>query len=460
MGPVVALGAGGGAAGFAMVVRRQWPGHAAGPAIVFAATLPLAVVAGTYPFLLALAPALFTLVAVQRGHALWATLLAALTAATHPLAFGFLVATLICIAVSTPGWWRTRAGRLQAVGLGLVTIAQAVVTLAFSSPGTRYPFDDKDALAIGAFCIVGVALTWRLADQRVLRALFAAYGVLTAGALLVTSPVGGNVVRLMLVIGAPLLMLPLAARRYRPVWLATPLVAGALFWQILPAITGLRGSDADADTSSFWKPVDAFLAEHAEPGFRVHVVATVDNWEAYYISRRGTALARGWYRQYDWPQNEILYEPLTPAQYGRWLRRMGVRYVLLPDDPLDAGGAREVTALRRLSELEVVQETAHWTFFELRSPTPIATPAAGIRLTRMAPTRVEFDVGRTGGYEVRMRYTPYWRVTRGDACIERRGDFGMTLRASRPGPVTVVFDVDLGTVARAAVGGDPRSCRG
>lgn len=461
MGPVVALGAAGAAAGFAMVVRRQWPTLAMAPVIVFAATMPLAVLAGTYPFLLALAPGFFTLVAVQRGRPLVATFLAALTAGTHPLAFGFLIATLICVAVSTPGWWRSRTGRLQVAGLGLVTAAQAVVTLAFSSPGTRYPFDEKDALAIGAFCVVGVALTWRLAHQHVLRALFVAYGALSAGALVISSPVGGNVVRLMLVIGAPLLMLPLAARRYRPAWLVAPLVGGALFWQVLPAITGLRAAEADADKSAFWEPVDAFLAEHPDPSFRVHVVATVDNWEAYYVSRRGVALARGWYRQYDWPQNEVLYEePLTSEGYERWLRQMGVRYVLLPDDPRDVGGTREVGALTQNPRIAIVGKTPRWTFYELVDPTPIATPAEGVRLTRMAPARVEFDVIRAGNYEIRMRYTPYWRVTRGDACVERRGDFGMTLRATRPGVVTLTFDADPGTMAAAVVGGDPRSCNG
>ena len=59
------------------------------------------------------------------------------------------------------------------------------------------------------------------------------------------------------------------------------------------------------------------------------------------IPRAGFPLARGWYRQIDIAENGALYrDPLSPAGYRHWLRRMAVRYVMLPALPLGQEGRR------------------------------------------------------------------------------------------------------------------------
>ncbi|HSI31715.1 MAG TPA: hypothetical protein VK951_10325, partial [Miltoncostaeaceae bacterium] len=65
---VVVASCGGAAAAFAALLRRRWPAIATGPAVAFALLVPLAVAAGTYPFLLGLALALGTLVALAAGR--------------------------------------------------------------------------------------------------------------------------------------------------------------------------------------------------------------------------------------------------------------------------------------------------------------------------------------------------------------------------------------------------------
>src|SRR5207237_5230186 len=99
----------------------------------------------------------------------------------------------------------------------------------------RYPFDARDALAIALFCASGLWLTRDLSDQRLLRALFVTYAIVSATAFALASPLGGNLVRLTTLAGAPLLLLPLAARGFRPRALTAVLLAGALCWQALPA---------------------------------------------------------------------------------------------------------------------------------------------------------------------------------------------------------------------------------
>jgi len=326
----------------------------------------------------------------------------------------------------------------------------------FSADGATYPFDPKDALAIAGFCVVGLLLTRGLPDQRPLRAVFVGYAMLGALAFGLSSPLGGNAVRLMLLMGVPLLLLPLAARGFRPRGIAIACLATAFMWQALPAVAGWRtATESRAQDETFWYPVIAFLGEHPETNYRVQVVATADNWEAFYLARRGVPLARGWFRQDDFPANAVLYGTLTPRSYSSWLRRTGVHYVFLPDDPLDYSAVNEAKLLRSgESGLTQVAQVGGWTIFELPKPTPIATPANGISVLSLTSDAVTLRVDRPGTYRLRLRYTPYWSVERGYACATPREPWGTDLRVSSPGIVRLSFDVRLGTFVGAVLGSE------
>jgi hypothetical protein len=452
---VVAGSCAGAAAAFAALVRRRWPAIATGPAAAFALLVPLAVVAGTYPFLLGLAIALASLVALaagRRGVALAGVLL---TALAHPLALAFLLVVLVAVAASTRGWWRSRADLTLAAGTAVVAGAQALLLRGFAAADAHYPFDPKDALAIAGFCALGLALTRGLPDQRPVRAVFLGYAALGALAFALSSPLGGNAVRLLLLMGVPLLLLPLAARGFRPRGIATACLAGVLLWQALPAVAGWRtATESRAQNEDFWYPVIAFIEEHQDPDFRVQVVATADNWEAFHLARRGVPLARGWFRQDDFPANAVLYGPLTARSYETWLRRTGVRYVFLPrDEPLDYSAHNEAELLASgESGLRRVASVGGWTVFELPRATPIATPAADARVLSLTSSSLTLRVSRPGVYRLRLRYTPYWRVETGAACAAPRQPWGTELRVARAGVIRMSFDVELGTFVGAVLG--------
>ncbi len=453
---VVAASCAGSAAGFAALARRRWPSVAAGPALAFALLVPLGVVAGTYPFLLGLAIAMGSLVALGGGRRglTFAGVLA--TGLAHPLALAFLLVVLVAVAATTPGWWRSRRDLSLAVGAAAVGGAQGVLLRGFATDGATYPFDPKDALAIAGFCVVGLLLTRGLADQRPLQAVFLGYAMLGAVAFAVSSPLGGNAVRLMLLMGVPLLLLPLSARGFRPRGVAVALLLGVFMWQALPAVAGWRtANESRAQNESFWYPVIAFLGEHADANYRVQVVATADNWEAYHLARRGVPLARGWFRQDDFPANAVLYGELTARSYDRWLRRTGVRYVFLPDDPLDYSARNEAALLSSgESGLTEVARVGGWTVFELPRATPIATPTDGISVISLTSNDVTLRVTRADTYRLRLRYTPYWRVELGAACATPREPWGTDLRVTSPGIVRLSFDVRLGTFVGAVLGSD------
>lgn len=439
---------------FSLVLNRQWPRIASAPSIAFACLAPLSVVAGTYPFMLGLAFALTALASAQGGRPWLAVGLAAITTLAHPLAFVFLLACLGGLAASRPRTLRSRAGVVFASGIAAIALGQFVLLRAFSADGTRYPFAPVALVAVAGFCAAGLALAWGVRDLAPLRAVFVAYAILAAAAFLVTSPIGGNVERLLLVMGAPLMLLPLAARKFRPRW-ATPVLLGAVvFWQAMPAVAGWRtASTARAQNERFWYPALGFLDERRNPAFRVEVVATADNWESFYLSRRGIPIARGWFRQDDWPENAALYRPLTSARYRSWLRRMGVRFVLRPNDPLDRTARAEAALLDSgRSGLKRVASVGAWEMYELPNATPIATPRRDIAVVAVRAQSLTLRAKRPGSYRLSVRYTPYWRVVRGAACVRPLSPWGTELVVDAPGIVRLNFGVRPSTLVATVLG--------
>ena len=113
----------------------------------------------------------------------------------------------------------------------------------------------------------------------------------------------------------------------------------------------------------------SFLRAHQSPSYRVEAVDTVGHWPALHLARAGIPLARGWFRQDDFPQNALLYRPLTAASYLAWLRTMAVRYVVLPDATLDYTAHGEAALLRSgRAGLRVALRARHLTIFEVRAP--------------------------------------------------------------------------------------------
>jgi len=127
---------------------------------------------------------------------------------------------------------------------------------------------------------------------------------------------------------------------------------------------------------------------------------------------------------------------LTPARYHAWLRREGVRYVALPDVALDPGGRAEARLIRRgMAFLRPVFADRHWRIFEVRG-TPGLADGVG-RLTKITPQSFTMRSDRPGFTLVRVRYTPYWRVVRGRACVTRSAQGWTLVYALSTGALTI-----------------------
>jgi hypothetical protein len=101
--------------------------------------------------------------------------------------------------------------------------------------------------------------------------------------------------------------------------------------------------------------------------------------------------------------------------------------VLVPSARLGPLGAHAEAELLRSgrSGLVPVFHSRDWRIYELPDATPLLTGPARADFVTLSHERIEAQVATTGRYRLRVRYTPYWRVERGNVCLARARD-GMT----------------------------------
>jgi hypothetical protein len=166
------------------------------------------------------------------------------------------------------------------------------------------------------------------------------------------------------------------------------------------------------------------------------------HWESVYVAR-SIPLARGWVTQLDRKYNPLFraHTPLTAASYRAWLDREGVRYVALPDVALDPTGRGEARLIRGgVPFLRPVFRDRHWRIYEVLGTPGLADGAGAV--TRIAPQSFTLRVPRPGFTLVRIRFTPYWRVTSGRGCVQRATDGWTLVYAPTAGTVRIDASFD------------------
>ncbi len=421
---------------FALVVVSQWGASARLSSRGFAAVWPGIILTASFPFALGLALALCAVSALQRRRRLLFSLLAVASAAASPLAFVFLVVLLAGLAIAR----RRHDLHFGAPAVVVVAAAAAEVLLFRLFPGGgRYPFDLFNLVMAVGFCLLGLAITWRVERARPLAGIFVAYGLACIGSYVVPSELGGNIARLRYA-AVPIALLAVSLRGRRSLRLAVPLLAVAFVWNGSLVANAERAGEDPASRPEFWRPAITFLRGHLGPSYRVEAVDTAGHWPAVYLADAGVPLVRGWYRQDDFPENAILYDDFGARAYRGWLRRLGVRYVVLARAPSDYSAQAEQALLERgRSGLTVALRTANLTIFQVPAARPVATGPAAARILRLEATRMLLRVGAPGRYRVAVRYSPYWLATRG--CVSRGRDGMLAVTLPRAGVVGISFKV-------------------
>ncbi len=428
-----------------VMVARYGARAALAPAALLAVVAPYnMMVSGAYPFLCGAAAMAVAVACAQRGWRFGFCLAAVVTLGFSPLALA-LLAVVMASVVFGGGVTAVLARHRVELGAFVLVLAVAVTVEHLFSSGASYPYGLVDLLVIGAFCVVGFLLAGTGPDTRSLRAMFAIYLAVNAGAFLVSAPIGSNAGRLFVEAGTPLLLLTAnVAKRRSPLFLGVAAIA--LVIQVGPYVRDMSTAWGNpGSTKSFWEPSLDYLRDHpSNHQYRVEVVANWGHWEALYVPEAGFYIARGWYRQDDLPTNEVLYDSsMTGRQYRQWLRSVGVRYVLLPRGPLDNSARAEARLLRSgASGLKRVSGVGNVDIYRLPNATPIVTGPGSPRLISLAAGAVTFTTTEAGTYHVRVRYTSGWSA--GTFVTTAESSDKMTLvTVTRPGRVRLHVDPPL-----------------
>jgi hypothetical protein len=368
------------------------------------------VVSGRTTFALGAVFALAALVLLPRRVP--AGVAAVLTALTSPVAAAFLgLAAAVLVLRRLPGGWTT--------GL-CASVPVVALALLFPSGGVQ-PYDpDSAPYAV----VAGLALA-ALTTSPSLRLGGLLYAVAAAAFVPLEEPFGSNVLRLGLLLAAPLVVATTAAR-WR--WVA-PVAAFLVWWQVQPTVDDLTVPDAP--------PFDALNAELARRGVdRVEVVPLRDHEEASEVPPV-VPLARGWSRQTDLDLHPLFYEgELTAPEYVGWLRDRRVDAVALaPQARVDGAGRRERDLLleRDVPGLRRVWDDEDWVVWEVQDAPPLADPPVEVLAADRTGLRLRAPSAVAAGTGVRWSR---WLSVDGPACVERAGE-STRIRFSGPGEATL-----------------------
>jgi hypothetical protein len=431
----------------------------------FAISTLLPVAIGQWPFLAGEALGLTALVVLQRGKRPLAVALGVLAALFSPLAAAFLA--LVCVA-----WAAQAAGRRKWM---IATAAFSLAVIAATSllfPGTGpMPYPWTGLVPTELLCLT--ALTPLVKTTPAVRLAALLYAAASFFSFVVPNPLGGNAPRLAASVGVPLLACflttpgPALGRLSdaRPIrWLAkgrslrltmrwrvaaVAMVIPFAVWQWAPSQQIVTSSAVPGTQESFYKPLINELALLSPGISRVEVVPTRSHWESAFVAPY-IPLARGWERQLDVAYNPLFYKTgaVGPASYQAWLTGNGISYVALPNAALDYAGTAEAALLRSgaVPDLVPVWSSADWQLWRVAdTPGLVSGPAT---LVSLEPDHLTLSVSTPGEITVRVRYTKFWSVTSGSACV---GPGQVIGPASNPNAVwTSVDALAAGVVALSA----------
>jgi len=438
---------------FNLVVFRQWGPVSKMSSRSFAVLWVGIIGAAAFPFALAVSFALLSIWALQQRRRGRFAVGAVLTLAASPLAFLLLVVALAGAALSR----RTFRDLGVPVAVVLALGGAEVLVYRLFGDGGRFPFQTLQLLPGIAFSLLGLWVTRGVAAARPLRGIFGIYLVVLLATYVVPSSIGSNIERIRY-IALPLALIALALRHWRPLWLALPVLVLAAVWNATPIVASFARTSNDPESSiTYWQPAIGYLHAHLSPSYRVEVVDTVEHWPAAYLPDAGIPIVRGWYRQSDFPQNEVLYDArLAVAPYEQWLRRMGVRYVVLADAPADYSSRGEAALIRSgRTDLVPVHTTEHLTVYELPHASPLIVGPASASVLWMWPSRLVAQFDAPGTYRVKVRWSPYWRASSG--CVARTKDGMVKLTVRHAGLTALNFGMDMQRGLQALAGVTPQT---
>ncbi|MGH3243858.1 MAG: MFS transporter [Spirillospora sp.] len=333
---------------------------------------------------------------------------------------------------------RRRAGICIAIGPPIVVGTTSLL----------FPFSGVQPISVTAIVLPAIAsvIAMLTCAPRGWTLVRIGAGVYLAGILLtwlVPSPVGSNVERLSLLFGGMFLLSAVARAhgRVRIGVLSLAFIVTAS-WQVVKPVDDLIHTEPAATAAGNASGLIGELKAVGADDGRIEVVPLRSHWESSGLSRQFT-LARGWNRQVDAERHELFYEDgaLTADSYRAWLNKWAVQYVVLPEQERD-WSARDEAALVENGQpyLTEIWRDEHWRLFRVLRATPLVDRPASVG--KLDSGKLVVDMPSSGSILVRVSWSPWLRVSGGDACLARAGDF-VRMQVDRPGRYKIAARYNL-----------------
>lgn len=374
------------------------------------------VVSGRTSFALGFAAALAALLLLPRRWPVVA--FGVLAGLLSPVAAAFLgLAAAVLVLRRKPGGWPL--GFATAVPVG-------ILGLLFPTGGIQ-PYE----VASAPYAVLAGLLLALLTHSWTIRVGALAYTLAAAFLLLSPDPFGSNILRLGLLIAAPL-VLATATEHWRVV---VPVAVALLWWQVRVPLADLRA-----------QPPPHFTALNAEllslNVKRVEVVPLRDHGESSRVAPV-VPLARGWSRQVDTSRNTLFYQgALSATDYREWLIDNAVDAVALaPGAQPDQAGRSERALLLvgRVRDLQRVWSGDGWVVWRFTAARPIA--GLPVQVLSTGRTTIRLFSPRAAYVDLVVRWSR-WLSVSGPACLERH-DSWTRIRFSGPGTAVVGSSLSL-----------------
>ena len=186
----------------------------------------------------------------------------------------------------------------------------------------------------------------------------------------------------------------------------------------------------------------------------MEAVDTTGHWPAVYLADANIPLARGWFRQDDFPQNEVLYSKLGPRAYLRWLHGLGVGYVVVANTAPDYSARAEAALVQSgRAGLRLVYADLSTSVYRVPSFRPIVTGPGKPRVLALSQARIAVSVPTGGTYRIAVRWSPYWRSS--DGCLSKGADGMLRLTTLRARVSRIAFIVNADSALDQLAGSKP-----
>jgi hypothetical protein len=377
--------------------------------VSFAVTANL--VSGRITFAVGAAFATLSLMYLSRRQTLPAVAFGIAASLGSPLAGMFLVMILLSIAVD-------RESRPNALIVSVGAAVPVLVTQLLYPQAGAMPMQVWD-IALGLTACLAM---WLCNPSVILKRLTVLLAIAVVFFTIVDTLVGANIIRLpMLFMAAAVAVSARAHRR---------LIAGILFlcvlWICITSAVDLFRGQGQSFEKAFYSPLLEQLPTNGNATHRVEVIDPKTHGPALYVAPQ-LPIARGWERQLDVTRNAIFYDgSLNAETYRAWLDQLAVKWVALPNVPLDYASAKEGELVRSgLPYLNEVWSNENWHLYEVENPSPLVSGPAVVQ--QMDVESITFHATEAGSGDIKVAWARSLRLlgidgTVFDGEIERAGD--------------------------------------